>query len=81
LTAYDDEHEWEAESDDYADDEPEGDQLPCPSCGEMVYDDTDRCPHCGDWIMPLEASTSRKSTLWIIGAVLALIGLLIWIIR
>ena len=29
-----------------------GAELPCPSCGEPVYEDADVCPHCGDFITP-----------------------------
>ena len=29
-----------------------GEELPCPSCGEPVYEDTDVCRHCGDFITP-----------------------------
>ncbi|MEM1062260.1 MAG: zinc ribbon domain-containing protein [Planctomycetota bacterium] len=28
------------------DDEPD---VPCQSCGEPIYGDADRCPHCGHW--------------------------------
>ncbi len=45
--------------DDYADeewvddDDADGDELlSCPSCRESVHEDTQQCPHCGDWIVP-----------------------------
>ena len=75
----DEQDQWTPDTDqDY---DPDGDQLPCPSCGAMVYDDTDRCPHCGDWIMPLAASARSGRTIWIIAAVLAIIGMLLWTLR
>lgn len=42
--------EWPDEGD------PDGgvdsvDLLPCPACRKMVADGTQRCPHCGDWIV------------------------------
>ena len=76
MTCTNDQDQWAGELDD--DHDPDADQLPCPSCGAMFYDDTDRCPHCGDWIMPLAASARSKSRIWIIAAILAVIGMLIW---
>ena len=90
MTRPDDEQEWEPELQDEVydevhdevfdeDDDPGGDQLPCPSCGAPVYDDTDRCPHCGDWIMPLASAARSKSWVWIVAAVLVVIAMLCWI--
>jgi len=57
---------WIAPVDDQPldwDDEDPGDTdesptVPCPSCGRAIYDDADRCPYCGDWVVPL-ASHAR----------------------
>lgn len=68
--AYDDPQEEPGEFDDVEDDG--GDVLPCPECGCDVYDDTDQCPHCGQWIMPLAASAGRKHWVWRVAALLAL---------
>jgi predicted amidophosphoribosyltransferase len=35
------------------------DLLYCPSCGKQVYEFTQKCPHCGDWITPAYRSPSR----------------------
>jgi len=35
---------------DVQDDEA-SETLPCPHCGESIYDDTVKCPHCGQWII------------------------------
>ena len=85
MTRPDDEREWEPEPQDEVydevsdeDDDPGGDQLPCPSCGAPVYDDTDRCPRCGDWIMPLASAARSKSRVWIVGGVLLVIAVLCW---
>ena len=37
--------------DDEGDDED--DLLLCPSCRASVHEDTQQCPHCGDWITPI----------------------------
>jgi hypothetical protein len=36
---------------DDEEDESLGDAI-CPSCREVVTEDTQKCPHCGDWITP-----------------------------
>ena len=74
MTFQDDDQEWQAEFEEFQDDHPE--VLPCPSCGAEVYEETQRCPHCGEWIMPLATSARRKSRWWIIAAVLALIAIM-----
>jgi len=79
MTCQEDEPEWEAEFEEFQHDEPE--MLPCPFCSAQVYEETQRCPHCGNWIMPLAASTRSRSKLWIIAAILALIAIIVFIIR
>jgi hypothetical protein len=75
----DDDHEWQEELEEFEKAEPE--VLPCPSCGQDVYEESERCPHCGDWVMPLAASACTRSSVWIIAAILALIAILIFAIR
>src|SRR4051812_43962722 len=31
------------------DDDDEAEKLPCPECGEPVYEQAERCPHCGSY--------------------------------
>ena len=50
----------------------------CPSCGRDVYEETQQCPYCGDWIV---AGRSSKNRLWVVAGILALIGMLVWVIR
>lgn len=71
--------EWQEEYDEFHDDSVE--TLECPHCGREVYEDTDKCPHCGEWIMPLAARASSKSRIWIVGAILALLAMLVFLIR
>ncbi|MDB5328816.1 MAG: hypothetical protein JWM57_4385 [Phycisphaerales bacterium] len=38
---------------DQADGDDDQDLLtPCPHCKQMMYEDTERCPHCGDYVSP-----------------------------
>ncbi len=80
MTWDNEQSEW-SEFDVDDEDDPENDQLPCPSCGKMVYDDTDQCPHCGDWIVPLAGSDRRSRMILIVVVAVTLLGVLGWIIR
>ena len=79
VTFDNDEDEWREEYDEFEDDRTEA--LPCPSCGAEVYEETQRCPHCGDWIVPHAAHARRKRGLWIVAAVLALIAIVVLALR
>jgi uncharacterized protein (DUF983 family) len=65
---------------DEAEDDPEADLLVCPFCGARVYDDTEKCPHCGDWIRPEYPTRTSGSFFLIAIVVLLVIGLLLWIL-
>ncbi len=70
----------ETEDPDESDQEPDDDAsvtVPCPNCGQDVYEDADRCPYCAKHITP-NASAGRPTWL-IIAAILALLGVLFWL--
>ncbi len=43
------------------------DEIPCPSCGQMVYEEAEQCPHCREWVV------RRWSSRGILGLVLIVI--------
>ena len=56
---------------DWVEDEetdPEDDVLVCPSCKQSVHEDTQQCPHCGDWIVPAWPRQRGKRMIWIFAA-------------
>lgn len=70
--------------DDYADEEwvedqgdPEDVLLHCPACGRAVHEDTQQCPHCGDWITPVDRGGSWKRTVWLCAVALLIVSLLL----
>jgi len=80
----DDEHEDRSEDTeapqeaDLDDDAADAETLPCPSCGREVYEETQRCPHCGVWVTPGSARSRRP--IWIVVlAALLLASLLLWL--
>ncbi len=56
----------------------ESETLPCPSCGVDVYEDTDRCPACGEYITPRWATSSAQPIWWLF-ATFAAIAAVIYI--
>jgi hypothetical protein len=57
----------ESDRDDAEDQESE--TVPCPHCHRPVYEDADRCPHCGQYVLPGHAGGRRGW--WPIAAVAA----------
>lgn len=52
------------------DDESSDELLVCPSCRRDVHEDTQQCPHCGDWITPEYPGTSTKRWVYAVVAIL-----------
>jgi len=75
-----DDDEWPQENDfdDAFDEEP--DEAPCPACSRMVYEDTPKCPYCGEWIAPAGSADQRSRTwLWpLVVVALILLILVAW---
>lgn len=67
------EEEWE----DDEEDEESDDLLECPSCRGSVHEDTQQCPHCGDWIVPVWPQRTAKRVVWIVAALLVIIAMLV----
>lgn len=67
----------EDDLDDSEDDDSSTDTLLCPSCRGDVHEDTQKCPHCGDWITPIHAESRWKRTAFLAAALIAIIGLLL----
>ncbi|MBU4273539.1 MAG: zinc ribbon domain-containing protein [Planctomycetes bacterium] len=70
-----DEDELDADDWDDQDDEP---MVPCPYCRREIFEDSVRCPHCGEYISEEDAPPGRKPWWIIIGALLGLVAILVW---
>jgi predicted RNA-binding Zn-ribbon protein involved in translation (DUF1610 family) len=60
--------------------EESDDRLPCPECGDMIYEDSEQCPHCGLYVMPLAHAARSRSWFVLAIVVLVLIGFAIVIL-
>lgn len=57
--------EWVEDESDSGDD-----LLLCPNCRQFVHEDTQQCPHCGNWITPVYPQGKGKRFLWIVVVIL-----------
>jgi len=75
------EDEWPDEHDLVDADEPA--EVRCPSCGAEVFEDCQKCPHCGEWIVAAaRAGRGGRGRLWLIAAiVLIVVILVVWVMR
>lgn len=55
-------------------------EMLCPECGRRVTEDTQKCPHCGDWITPIAPRAGQWKRWWFVAAVLLmLLAMLRWV--
>jgi hypothetical protein len=66
---------------DHLDDEAD-ETVPCPHCREPVYEDAERCPHCGQYLSREDAPrrTLRWRALEVVIAVLTILAVLAWVL-
>ena len=60
------------------DDEPP--TAPCPNCGAEIYDDSPRCPVCGEYIFATAGAVHRSAWWWVLAAAVALIAFICYIL-
>ena len=61
--------------DDYFEDGEDDSTFDCPNCGSAVYEDSPRCPQCGDYV----TNRSRSSRPWLfVIIVIVLVVLMLW---
>ncbi len=51
---------------------------PCPACGRSIYADAERCPSCGDYVVPGARGLRRRPAWWWIAFAVVLAVLLAW---
>ena len=69
-----DEDLWNDEEDD------EDSTVPCPYCRRSIYEDSPRCPSCGNYISEEDIAPAHKAWWIILGVLLALLVVLLWLI-
>jgi hypothetical protein len=85
TTAWDDDEDgfdgedWDSSGEDGLEDDDEA-TIPCPGCGEEIYDDAVRCPHCGSYVVDDSHAMSSRPTWVILTALVCLAMALGWVL-
>jgi hypothetical protein len=64
--------------DDETDDDSE--TIPCPYCHRPIHEDSERCPHCEQYISSVDAP-SRKPWWMVVGVIVCLYLVYRWFVR
>ena len=62
-----------------ATDDDEETTIPCPYCRHPIYEDSPRCPNCGNYISEEDHVPARKPWWIILGVLLAFYVVYRWI--
>ena len=62
-----DEQEW-------TDDDPAAETVPCPACGADIYEEAEQCPVCGDYVVHGRSALAGKPGWYLLVAVLGVIA-------
>ncbi|REK18336.1 MAG: zinc ribbon domain-containing protein [Planctomycetota bacterium] len=71
------EHDYDGEPYGEEEDEP---TVACPYCKREIHEDAQRCPYCEQYISAEDSPPGSKPWWIVLGAVLALFGLLWWVL-
>lgn len=69
-------HDWDEDAEEDVDDD---ESIPCPYCGESMYEESVQCPHCGNYLSEEDRPHKRKPLWLILAAIACLLAALLWI--
>jgi hypothetical protein len=72
-----DEDDWDEDDGDGEDEQDT--TIPCPYCRQPIHEDSQRCPHCEQYISQEDAPPSRKPWWLLVGVLLCLYAVYRWI--
>jgi hypothetical protein len=76
----DEDDDWEAPESDEADDE-DVELLPCPSCGEPIYEEAEACPYCGEYVTHSTSVLAGKPRWFVALAILGIVAVIATILH
>ena len=62
-----------------ADESDDAETVPCPYCGQAVYEEAERCPHCDHYISR-EDAPARPARWFVLGVFVCLAIVITWIL-
>jgi hypothetical protein len=71
--------EYPDETDADWDEEDETETFPCPVCGADVYEQSERCPMCGEYVSPSTSPLAGRSAAFVILGIVGIVAT-IWVL-
>jgi len=59
-------------SDEEIDDDSSIELLPCPECGEMIYEEAEQCPACGRYVLRHSHQWLGRPWWWLVLGILGI---------
>lgn len=60
--------------------DPDDATVPCPFCGEEIYEEAQRCAECGRYLSDENAPSQRKPWWIVVGALVCIVIVLAWVL-
>ena len=71
---------FDVSDDEYSDDD-NAETLPCPECGQAIYEEAEQCPHCGQYVtFSATHAFDNKPWWWIALGLLGVLALIWWLV-
>ncbi len=65
--------------DEFDEEEDSTATTPCPACGIEIYEDAERCPHCGEYVVHGHSPWSGRPLWWIVLGLAGMAALAAWL--
>ena len=72
--------DWEYPDPEEADEE-DLETLPCPACGEQIYEEASRCPYCGEYAIHGTSVFSGRPVWYVLLALLGVVAVIVVLTR
>jgi uncharacterized protein (DUF983 family) len=79
MGRWDSDEDFDGEDEEWPENDADDGQMECPYCGEAMYDDSPRCPSCGQYLSQEDVPPAKKPAWIVITAVVVLIIMLSWV--
>ena len=76
MTTSDWSDEWDDDDDlvEPDQDDESTELVPCPECGEQIYEESERCPACGSYIIMRTDSWAGRPMWWVVLGLLGVVA-------
>ncbi|MCH8044406.1 MAG: zinc ribbon domain-containing protein [Planctomycetes bacterium] len=73
---------YDFDDDEYDSADDDSETLPCPQCGQSIYEEADQCPYCGQYVTFSSSSSAfdNKPWWWIALGLLGVLAVLWWLV-